>query len=83
VRRAEGQQGKIAVGWVVRNRAKEARRHRAGTGKNHPLFGDGSLEVACTARMQFSCRNLSEPNRKPSWSRRCRMRSTTGGSSTA
>lgn len=62
--RGEGQQGKIAVGWVVRNRAKEARRHRAGTGKNHPLFGDGSLEVACTARMQFSCRNLSEPNRK-------------------
>ena len=62
--RGEGQQGKIVVGWVVRNRAKKARRHRAETGKNHPLLGDGSLEVACTARMQFSCWNLNEPNRK-------------------
>ena len=63
--RGEGKQGKIAVGRVVRDRAKEARRHRAEAGKNHPLFGDGSLEVACTALIQlFSCWNLNEPNRK-------------------
>lgn len=57
--RGEPLDGKIAVAWVLRNRAARGlyeKRLRA-------LFGDGRIASACRARLQFSCWNERDPNR--------------------
>lgn len=62
--RGEPYLGRVAVMWVIHNRAEEARRYIIRTGKpKHPLFGDGTELGACFARLQFSCWNKSDPNR--------------------
>jgi len=55
---------RIACGWVMRNRAEQARAFATRTRKPHPLFGDGSLTSACKAKWQFSCWNAGDPNRR-------------------
>lgn len=59
--RGESWQGKLGVGWVVRNRATAAT--RLPPGRVHPLFGDGTLRSACQREWQFSCWNRNDPNR--------------------
>lgn len=53
-----------ACALVIRNRVIAARKHKARTGRNHPLFGDGTYEGACLTPWQFSCWNTNDPNRK-------------------
>lgn len=62
--RGESVKGKIAVAWVVKNRADAAVKWlKNNTGKErHPLFGNGSLIGACRAPFQFSCWNPNDPN---------------------
>jgi N-acetylmuramoyl-L-alanine amidase len=60
--RGEDFLGKVAVAWVIRNRAERAIRFRAISGKNHALFGDGSVTSACKRPNQFSCWNSGDPN---------------------
>lgn len=49
--RGEGWQGQLAVGWVIRNRAKIG-----------GWFGSSIYQV-CHKPLQFSCWNDSDPNR--------------------
>lgn len=55
--RGEPDQGKVAVAWVIRNRASRPR--FAG-----PLLGkEGAAAQVCRAPYQFSCWNEDDPNR--------------------
>lgn len=55
--RGEPDEGKIAVAWVIRNRAERPAfaRHLAGR--------EGAVEWVCKAPWQFSCWNAQDPNR--------------------
>ena len=63
--RGEDWRGKVAVVWVLMNRAAHARaymiRYKA---KRHALYGDGTLASAATMPWQFSVWNARDPNRK-------------------
>lgn len=61
--RGSTHEDRIACAWAMRNRAAAAQQHRARTGRNHPLFGDGTLSAVCRAPWQFSCWNANDPNR--------------------
>ncbi|MBX3455811.1 cell wall hydrolase, partial [Ferrovibrio sp.] len=62
--RGEPREGRIAVAWVVRTRARLAMAYsQRNKGRPHPLFGDGRIASACQARWQFSCWNVNDPNR--------------------
>lgn len=54
--RGEPEEGKIAVGWVVRNRAQCVLDH----GSPH-MFGSGTIASAALAPWQFSCNNSNSP----------------------
>lgn len=60
--RGEDFNGKVAVAWVIRNRAERAMRFRKIAGKPHALFGDGSVRSACLRPRQFSCWNSDDVN---------------------
>ena len=60
--RGESTTGKIAVGFVVCNRAKIAKVYKKEHDKNHPLYGSGTPMSACTVAYQFSCWNLGDLN---------------------
>lgn len=49
--RGETHDGKVAVGWVIRNRAADAR-------------WPDTIEKVCRQKAQFSCWNASDPNRE-------------------
>ena len=53
---------RLAVGFVIRNRAEVAQGYKSRTNKSHPLFGDGTLASACQSPWQFSCWNKNDPN---------------------
>lgn len=55
--RGEPIDGKIAVAWVIRNRASRSR--FAGALLGH----DGAVDKVCRAPWQFSCWNEGDPNR--------------------
>ncbi len=55
--RGEPDQGKVAVAWVIANRA--SRPAFAG----HLLGRAGAVDRVCKAPWQFSCWNLDDPNR--------------------
>jgi N-acetylmuramoyl-L-alanine amidase len=59
--RGEIEAGKIAVAWVIRNRASKANEYRLARAKPHPLFGDGTIRAACQWPSQFSCWNKNDP----------------------
>jgi len=61
--RGEGRTGMVAVACVIYNRAVIAGDYVDANGRNHPLFGDGSLGSACQMPFQFSCWNQNDPNR--------------------
>lgn len=61
--RGEGVAGMVAVGWVIKNRAEIAANWMRVRSRPHPLFGNGTIAIACTKAMQFSCWNASDPNR--------------------
>lgn len=56
--------GKLAVAFVIKNRADRAKAHRRKTGRNHTRFGDGTLAGTCMAPWQFSAWSKSDPNYK-------------------
>jgi N-acetylmuramoyl-L-alanine amidase len=60
--RGEGDMGKVAVAFVVCNRAEIAARYVAAAQRPHPLFGNGTPASACLVPWQFSCWNASDPN---------------------
>jgi len=60
--RGEGEIGKVAVGFVICNRAKIAKEYVHIHGGSHPLYGSGTPASACTVLYQFSCWNLNDPN---------------------
>ncbi len=60
--RGQGRQGMVAVACVILNRAIIADAYVETHGKDHPLFGDGSLASVCQAQLQFSCWNANDPN---------------------
>lgn len=63
--RGEPWRGKVAVVWVLRNRAAQALAYMEKTGaKRHALYGDGSLSSAARMPYQFSVWNRRDPNRK-------------------
>jgi N-acetylmuramoyl-L-alanine amidase len=51
--RGESEQGKIAVGWVILNRAKSGKW----------FGGNGDIFTVCRKPFQFSCWNIGDPNR--------------------
>lgn len=55
---------RLAVAFVMLNRAQKAFEHFKETGKPHPLFGNGTPAGACLQKWQFSCWNANDPNRK-------------------
>jgi hypothetical protein len=61
--RGSTQEDRIAVAWVIKNRAAQAQRFVDRNGKPHPLFGNGSAASACLVKWQFSCWNPRDPNR--------------------
>jgi N-acetylmuramoyl-L-alanine amidase len=60
--RGERYEAKAAVFHVLLERQAVAKAYKLRTGKNHPLFGDGTLTGVCLAPYQFSCRNANDPN---------------------
>ena len=60
--RGEPTLGKRAVLWVVRNRMEHAIQWKAAHGKDHPIFGDGTIAGVVLAPWQFSCWNPHDPN---------------------
>jgi N-acetylmuramoyl-L-alanine amidase len=56
--RGESWQGKLAVGWVIKNRADAAVQ-----GKSRKLFGNGTISSACKVPYQFSCWNENDRNK--------------------
>ena len=66
--RGEGRVGEDAVVCVAVNRAKIAARFKAKRGKDHPLYGDGTVAAACLAGCeaeypQFDAWRRGDPNR--------------------
>lgn len=64
--RGEHYQGKVAVAWVIRNRASVAKwwglfsaKDRQERGVDAPRY---SVEAVCLKRMQFSCWNKNDPS---------------------
>jgi spore germination cell wall hydrolase CwlJ-like protein len=54
--RGESEEGRLAVAWVIRNRASLA-------GFAGPLLGKpGAIAHVCRAPLQFSCWNADDPN---------------------
>jgi spore germination cell wall hydrolase CwlJ-like protein len=60
--RGETAPGKRAVAWVVRNRMERAAEWMANKGRQHPLFGDGTVAGVVLRPWQFSCWNKGDPN---------------------
>lgn len=61
--RGEAALGKRAVAWVIRNRMKAAEKWKAEhKGRQHPLFGDGTVAGVVLRPWQFSCWNKGDPN---------------------
>lgn len=60
--RGEPIDGKKAVAWVVRNRMEKAAAWKAARGRNHPLYGDGTVQGVVLRPWQFSCWNKGDPN---------------------
>jgi N-acetylmuramoyl-L-alanine amidase len=61
--RGEIEAGKIAVGFVIKERARLARAYMDKTNsKRHALYGEGSVASACLTPWQFSCWNERDPN---------------------
>lgn len=61
--RGEPEAGKIAVGFVIVERARLARAYMDKTGsRKHALYGDGTIGSACLTPWQFSCWNERDPN---------------------
>ena len=60
--RGETAQGKRAVAWVVRNRMERAAEYMKLKGRQHPLFGDGTVAGVVLRPWQFSCWNRGDPN---------------------
>ena len=60
--RGEFNKGKQAVGYVICNRAKIAKRYVEQYGHGHPLYGSGTPASACTVAYQFSCWNIGDEN---------------------
>ena len=60
--RGEPDIGRLAVAYVPCNRAAIAALFVAAHGRNHPLYGAGTVASACTAPWQFSCWNSHDPN---------------------
>lgn len=64
--RGEGFDGKVAVAYVVINRAKIAAAFVKQHDAAHPHYGDGSIASACQSGQgthhQFSCWNDNDPN---------------------
>lgn len=62
--RGESYLGKIAVAWVIRNRAVAAKKYLVAnpTKGRHPQYGSGTMQSAALAAMQFSCWNPDDPN---------------------
>jgi N-acetylmuramoyl-L-alanine amidase len=50
--RGEPDEGRVAVMWVIRNRAE------------HPGWWGKSVAGVCLAKSQFSCWNMNDPNRE-------------------
>lgn len=63
--RGEPYRGKVAVAWVLMNRAAAARAYMVRYGaKRHALYGDGTLASAALQPWQFSVWNRRDPNRR-------------------
>ena len=63
--RGEPWRGKVAVMWVLVNRADHARSYMKRTNsKQHALYGNGTLASAARMPFQFSIYNKGDPNRK-------------------
>lgn len=62
--RSEPFDGQVAVAHVILTRAKRARDFRERTGRDHPLYGDGTLASAVRRPWQFSPWNRSDPQRE-------------------
>ena len=60
--RGEPVLGKRAVAWVVRNRMSIAEAWLERKGRQHPLFGDGTVAGVVLRPYQFSCWLPSDPN---------------------
>lgn len=61
--RGEAALGKRAVAWVIRNRMAVAKKWKAEhKGRQHPLFGDGTVAGVVLRPWQFSCWNKGDPN---------------------
>ncbi|HEY5986808.1 MAG TPA: cell wall hydrolase [Streptosporangiaceae bacterium] len=60
--RGETAVGKRAVAWVIRNRMKAAKKWQEKQGRQHPLFGDGTVAGVVLRPWQFSCWNKGDPN---------------------
>lgn len=61
--RDQGAAGMAAVCWVAVTRAMLAAEYMVRHGKGHPLYGNGTVESACTMAKQFSCWNFGDINR--------------------
>lgn len=60
--RGERFEAKVAVFHVLLERQAQARAYRQRPGRNHPLFGDGTLTGVCLTPYRFSCRNQGDPD---------------------
>ena len=60
--RGEPVLGKRAVAWVVRNRMSIAEAWLERKGRQHPLFGDGTVAGVVLRPYQFSCWLKGDPN---------------------
>lgn len=60
--RGEPALGKRAVAWVVRNRMSIAEAWKEHKGRQHPLFGDGTVAGVVLRPYQFSCWLKGDPN---------------------
>ncbi|WP_341913694.1 cell wall hydrolase [Ferrovibrio terrae] len=58
--RGEGRQGMIAVAWVILNRARKPCWWSRNKGDG---IEDDTIEAVCRDPWQFSCWNVSDPNR--------------------
>ena len=59
--RGEPVLGKRAVAWVVRNRMSIAEAWLERKGRQHPLFGDGTVAGVVLRPYQFSCWLKGDP----------------------
>jgi hypothetical protein len=61
--RGEGVDGMKAVLSVIATRANIAKAYKNRTGRDHAMYGNGTLAGACLRPWQFSCWLESDPNR--------------------